>query len=669
MKFGDKVLLINSKIKSILFFCAACILAAAIFAVLFRYDNKYTTRAEVSQDGKTALNYERLDAHELTYLADGWEIFPGKLLYAENFLDTAVKGKKTFIGQYSNFSYFNADSSPYGVATYRLQLSGNPAEKTPYIILFQENFSACNIYVDGILVGGTGSISPYSPHVMDLAVPITLSKDTELIVQIANYTHYYSGMTYPPVLGTALAIHRHSFIRAGFYGLLCFSTLSLALFSIASWFGNRKQADRLYLWFGLLCLSFAVRVSYPFVRSIGVPLVRPLYALEDTAFLIGIWCALKIVLCFCGIEKSKFGIIISKIAIHTVLVGALFPLVVLPLLPTFIPAYGQIIFGYKLLTALLLVGLGFYGTLQGFKNFGWILTGVGVYGTSLLSHVVTLNRFEPAYTGWQDEYGAFGLVLCFAVILVLRSFYLVWENMRLNEHLQEEVDKKTKRLTFILDERRQFLAGAAHDLKAPMSSLQLFAQAIEENGVGLDDTTLSSIRIIRQKSAEMQGRLMEIQSFAMEDAQQRNPELLDFAKLVADFHRTNLPDMEASGVNFLLQVPLEHCMIMGDWQQLWRALQNIVYNALEFTPIDGTIWMTLRHEPHHFALEITDTGSGIEEEDLPHIFDRFFSRRKEGGGFGLGLYLAKSFILEHGGEVFVTSKKEEGTTFTIRFSH
>lgn len=110
---------------------------------------------------------------------------------------------------------------------------------------------------------------------------------------------------------------------------------------------------------------------------------------------------------------------------------------------------------------------------------------MGIYGTSLLVHVVTLNSFEPAYTGWQDEYGAFGLVLCFAVLLVLRNFSLVWENNRLNEHLQDEVDEKTKKLTAVLDERRQFLAGAAHDLKAPMSSLQLFAQALRKTALDL----------------------------------------------------------------------------------------------------------------------------------------------------------------------------------------
>lgn len=644
-------------------------MAAAFFGFLYRYDNKYTARSPISQEGLTMPDYGRLKSYHLTYLADGWELFPGVLLPPGEPASPSASGIKTYIGQYPNFSYFNADGSPYGSATYRLRLSGNAEqyEDQQYVLLFQELSSACKVYVDGILVGSSGSLLPYSPRVMDLLVPIRLSENTEVIVQTANYTHYYSGITYPPIMGTALAIHRHSFIRAGFYGLLCFSSLTLALFSIAVWMGNRRQGDRLYLWFGLLSLSFALRVIYPFVRAAGIPVIRPLYAAEDTAFLMGIWCTIKIVLCLCGMEKSKAGILLSRIGLHAVLVGALFPAFVLPLLPDFVPVYGQLVFWYKLLTAIILVGLGFYGVLHGLRDFGFILAGVGIYGTSLLAHAVTLNRFEPAYTGWQDEYGAFLLVLCFAVLMVLRSFYLVRENDRLNEHLQEEVDKKTKRLTAVLEERRQFLAGAAHDLKAPMTSLQLFAQAVEENGVGLDEETRGSIRVIRQKSAEMQNRLVEIQSFAAEDAQPRHAEPLDLTRLVTDFYQTNLPDMEASGIHFLMKIPPQPCVMLGDRQQLWRILQNIVYNALEFTPMDGSISMTIKCKEPFVVLEIADTGSGIATEDLPHIFDRFFSRRKEEGGTGLGLYLAKSFVLEHDGEIFAASEPGKGTVFTIRF--
>lgn len=100
---------------------------------------------------------------------------------------------------------------------------------------------------------------------------------------------------------------------------------------------------------------------------------------------------------------------------------------------------------------------------------------------------------------------------------------------------------------------------------------------------------------------------MEIQAFAVEDVQIRYTESLDLAKLVTNFHRTNLPDMEVSGVNLLLNVPTQPCMIIGDRQQLWRVLQNIVYNALEFTPIDGTISMTLKREQQCLVLEIADT--------------------------------------------------------------
>lgn len=655
------------RFKSIFAFVTACLLAAVAFQLLYHFDNKYTARTPIMQDGTAQFDRNRLAEHSLTYLADGWELFPGQLLTPSALSTTSIQPVKTFLGQYPNFSRFNADGSPYGKATYRLRIR-NTAPDSPQqlVLLFQEIFSVCEIYVNGVSVGSAGSFSPYSPHVMDLLVPVTVLGDTEIVVLTENQTHYYSGITYPPILGTTHAIHRMDFIRAGFYGFLCFSSLTLALFSAAVWIGIRKSDNGLFLWFGLLSLSFSARVCYPFIRAVGVPVIRPLYAMEDIAFLLGVWCALKIALTLCGQEKSKPGILISRIALHILLAGGLFPTFVLPVLPTFVPIYGQIIFWYKLLTGVLLMGISLYGALRSRMSLGWLSAGVGVYGMSLFAHAATLNRFEPAYTGWQDEYGTLGLVLCFAVVMALRSLQLVRENNRLNEHLLEEVDKKTKRLNDLLEERRQFLAGAAHDLKAPMTSLQLFAQAVEESGEGLAEDTLGGIRIIRRKSAELQDRLLQIQSFAVEDAQPQKIEALDLRKLLIDFHEANLPDIEVSGVRFTLAVPAMPCMIMGDPARMHRVIQNIVYNALSFTPMDGVISLSLEREDDYAVVQIADTGCGISAENLPHIFARSFSRRVDGNGTGLGLYLAKSFVTECGGDISVQSEVGKGSVFTIR---
>lgn len=152
----------------------------------------------------------------------------------------------------------------------------------------------------------------------------------------------------------------------------------------------------------------------------------------------------------------------------------------------------------------------------------------------------------------------------------------------------------------------------------------------------------------------------------IQDALPRNSEPLNLTALVSEFYQTNLPDMEASGVSFSLNIPSQPCIIIGDRRQLWRVLENIVYNALEFTPIDGLISMTLKLDPLLAVLKITDTGSGISPHDLPHIFDRFFSRRQERSGSGLGLYMVRTIVHEHGGEIIAKSCQGEGTSFMIQ---
>lgn len=152
----------------------------------------------------------------------------------------------------------------------------------------------------------------------------------------------------------------------------------------------------------------------------------------------------------------------------------------------------------------------------------------------------------------------------------------------------------------------------------------------------------------------------------IQDALPRNSEPLNLTALVSEFYQTNLPDMEASGVSFSLNIPSQPCITIGDRRQLWRVLENIVYNALEFTPIDGLISMTLKLDPLLAVLKITDTGSGISPHDLPHIFDRFFSRRQERSGSGLGLYMVRTIVHEHGGEIIAKSCQGEGTSFMIQ---
>lgn len=165
---------IKPKFKNTVLFLLACLAAAAFFLFLYHYDNKYTARAPVSQEGIVIPDTVSLDADRPVYLADGWELYPDVLLSPDEIADTDIQPVPTFIGQRLNFSSFHSDGSPYGQATYRLRLrSGNgPAL---YNVLLQEVYSSCLVYVNSAVAASSGSITPYDPQIRDLSFSVPLN--------------------------------------------------------------------------------------------------------------------------------------------------------------------------------------------------------------------------------------------------------------------------------------------------------------------------------------------------------------------------------------------------------------------------------------------------------------------------------------------------------------
>ena len=129
----------------------------------------------------------------------------------------------------------------------------------------------------------------YAPLIRDSAYAFTLDGEAELVIQTANHSHYYGGIWYAPVIGTADSVSRLIAARMFLYGLLLFSSLTLALFCIALWEHREGGSKTATFYFGMLSLSFALRICYPFLRLPGVPFVRVLYAMEDAAAVSGIY--------------------------------------------------------------------------------------------------------------------------------------------------------------------------------------------------------------------------------------------------------------------------------------------------------------------------------------------------------------------------------------------
>jgi signal transduction histidine kinase len=220
--------------------------------------------------------------------------------------------------------------------------------------------------------------------------------------------------------------------------------------------------------------------------------------------------------------------------------------------------------------------------------------------------------------------------------------------------------------------QRRFIADASHELRTPLTAIRgnidvLLRQASSGriNGADLDD----AMDDLRRESARMSRLIEDLLTLARTDAPPDNmarqtPVRLD--SVVEDAIRT------ASSLTTGQQLRLTRAdpvTIVADRDRLTELLLILLDNAIRHTPADGEILVSLESTASLARLTIRDTGQGIAEEDLPHIFERFYraglARDRASGGTGLGLAIAQSIARLHGGEITVTSELGAGTTFTV----
>jgi len=235
-------------------------------------------------------------------------------------------------------------------------------------------------------------------------------------------------------------------------------------------------------------------------------------------------------------------------------------------------------------------------------------------------------------------------------------------NQMLTELEQAHVD-----LVAMLEAQRRFVADASHELRTPITAIRTNVEFLsrvpgarpEDRGAALHDVLVEMRRM-----ESLVGDLLALAR--LEAAASTRPPRRSFRldHLVIDVHRDAL--RHANGAVEVRLGPLPEAWVAGDRDDLRRALWNLVDNALKYTP-EG--WIDLRLEAHdgRAALRVADSGVGISEAHLGHVFDRFWRAPSVRGtvGSGLGLAITRWVAELHGGTVTVESTPGEGTTFTL----
>lgn len=661
-------------LKGTLIVLIVSLLAIAGLNLLYKYDNKYTYKSIRASNGILTIDNDTFTKGKLVFLIDDWEFYNHKIFKPNDFTEQDIKPEYVFIGQYPDFSMRKGNQSPYGNATYRMRIKNEGEDKLLSLEL-PEIFSASEVWINGEIVSKLGDVGTekYRPKIKNSVVSFIAKKDTEIIINVSNFSHYYSGLYYPPALGETKDISNMMFYRLLFYSIICFTTFAIAIFSLSVWFLSNKS--KLYLYFGCMCVFFAIHVSYPFVHLLGLPLVSFTYAVEDSSYFMVVLCIICINGSISKIEEDKvYRFLILPLGITMSIISIVIPIILLPYDMYFVNIYGKLIDIYKYIVFIYILMsslVSIYKKTCSEHISSYILVSVNtVFGISILFDAVTSNRFEPIFTGWQTEYCGFIIVILFSLMMINRNRIIIKENEKLTRNLEHEVEVRTNELTTLLNECKKFLADVAHDLKAPVSAIQSFIDLIKVGNIHVDEETRTYLYAINQKSNEVQNRVRSLQEFTSQDKSIGISEKICLNDFIKEIYENNLPDTQACGVNFETYILEKKIYAKINKEMLTRAFENLIYNALTFTPFDGKIILSMDKEDGFAIIKVSDNGKGIPPENIPKVFDRFFTERdnNEPKGQGLGLYIVKSIIREHGGEIFVDSELGKGTVFTIKLS-
>ena len=222
-------------------------------------------------------------------------------------------------------------------------------------------------------------------------------------------------------------------------------------------------------------------------------------------------------------------------------------------------------------------------------------------------------------------------------------------------------------------ERRLFVSNVSHELRTPLTSVKSYLEALDE-GALYDPVAPDFIKVSLDETNRMMRMVTDLLHLSRIDnaTSHLDVELINFTAFITfilnRFDKMRGPDEEKK-YELVRDYPITSVWIEIDTDKMTQVIDNILNNAIKYSPDGGKITVTMKTTDDQMILSISDQGLGIPKQDLPRIFDRFYrvdrARSRAQGGTGLGLSIAKEIIKQHNGFIWAKSEYGKGSTFTI----
>ncbi len=227
---------------------------------------------------------------------------------------------------------------------------------------------------------------------------------------------------------------------------------------------------------------------------------------------------------------------------------------------------------------------------------------------------------------------------------------------------------------------QQFTADAAHELRTPLAVTRVAVESVLNSTANAAETH-TNLEIIDRQVRHLTQLAEDLLWLSRVEAKQLpiHQQACCLNDLVSDLEEELAPLALAASIDLRLEIAIDRsCYVIGDIDRLYRAISNLITNAIEYNSPHGIVTIRLEYADRTAIVTIRDTGIGIAPADLPHIFDRFYRVQVDRscqllsraarvtGGTGLGLAIVRAMIVSHQGSIEVSSQLNRGSTFTVR---
>ena len=235
--------------------------------------------------------------------------------------------------------------------------------------------------------------------------------------------------------------------------------------------------------------------------------------------------------------------------------------------------------------------------------------------------------------------------------------------------LAEDFNGLTDRLYASEQAQRQFVSDASHELKTPLASIKLLSDSIMQNEMDMQ-TMREFVTDIGNEADRLTRLAQKLLAISRAEQPEQEHEVVDLAQVISKVFKMLVSMADLRGIR--LTCNMEHTStVLTVEDDMYQIIFNLVENAIKYNRDEGLVHVDLRQAEEDVVLTVEDTGIGIPEEELEHVFERFYrvdkARSRAEGGSGLGLSIVHELVQRNFGSISVSRRSEGGTCFTVSF--